>query len=66
MPGKVDGIEFAVHARGKMSRVPELVISGYASDLGRRLHVLTPPSAFLAKPFRFSQISQTLRRLLTA
>jgi CheY-like chemotaxis protein len=64
MPGKADGIEVAVRARGRMPTVPVLVVSGYASELGRRLDVLTPPSAFLAKPFRFAQVSYTLRRLL--
>jgi CheY-like chemotaxis protein len=66
MPGKADGIDVAVCARGRMPSVPVLVVSGYASELGRRLDVLAPPSAFLAKPFRFSDVSGTLRRLLAA
>ena len=66
MPGKADGIAVAVHARGKMPTVPVLVVSGYASELGHRLAALTPPSAFLPKPFRFSQVSQALERLLAA
>jgi CheY-like chemotaxis protein len=64
MPGKVDGIEVAVRARERMPRMPVLVVSGYASELGRRLDVLAPPSAFIPKPFRFAQISKALRKLL--
>jgi CheY-like chemotaxis protein len=66
MPGKADGIEVAVRARRQMPTVPVLVVSGYASELGRRLDVLAPPSAFIPKPFRLSQISQALRKLLAA
>ena len=64
MPGKADGIQVALHARGRIPSVPVLVVSGYASELGQRLKDVTPPSAFLPKPFRFSQVAQTLRKLL--
>ena len=66
MPGKADGIDVAVHARGRIPTVPVLVVSGYASELGRRLEAVTPRAAFLPKPFRFSQVSQALRALLPA
>jgi CheY-like chemotaxis protein len=64
MPGKADGIDVAVRARGRIPTVPVLVVSGYASELGRRLEDVTPPSAFLPKPFRFSQVTDALRDLL--
>ena len=65
MPGRTDGIDLAMRALGRKPSLPVLVISGYASELGRRLNALTPPSAFLAKPFRFSQVADALRGLLT-
>ena len=65
MPGRTDGIEVAMHALGRKPIVPVLVVSGYASELGQRLEALTPPSAFLAKPFRYSEVAHALRGLLT-
>lgn len=65
MPGKADGIDVAMSARGRQPRLPVLVISGYASELGRRLGALEPPTAFVPKPFTMDQISTTMRRLLS-
>jgi len=69
MPGRADGIDVAVRARGRMPRVPVLVVSGYAAELGRRLDVLAPPSAFLSKPFTspgipdIAQVARSLTKL---
>jgi CheY-like chemotaxis protein len=64
MPGKADGIDVAVEARGRSPKIPVLMVSGYAQELGSRLDVLTPPAAFLPKPCRLDQVSEALRELL--
>lgn len=66
MPGAADGIEVAMRALQSVPRIPVLVMSGFAPELGHRLGILMPPSAFIPKPFTFAQISQALRELLAA
>jgi DNA-binding response OmpR family regulator len=64
MPGRADGIDVAVRARGRSPRVPVLVVSGYASELSRRLGAFNPPAVFIQKPFTLADVSRTLRVLL--
>lgn len=42
MPGLLDGVDVAMHARRRYPTIPVLVVSGYAAHLMRRLGVLQP------------------------
>jgi len=63
MPGKLDGIDLAVHARSRYPAIPVLVVSGYAAHLLNRLGVLKPPAVLISKPYLLGEIVATLRRL---
>lgn len=64
MPGTLDGIDVAVHARRRDPAVPVLVVSGYAGQLTSRLDVLAPPPAvFISKPYSLEEIVTALKRL---
>ena len=63
MPGTLDGIDVAVHARRRYPMIPLLVVSGYAVQLAVRLGLLDPAAAFLGKPYQLKEVRETLRRL---
>jgi CheY-like chemotaxis protein len=64
MPGALDGIDVAEHARRRDPTIPILVVSGYAVDLRRRLSALEPAAVFLSKPYNMREIVDALRRLM--
>jgi CheY-like chemotaxis protein len=64
MPGPLDGIDVAEHARRLDPSIPILVVSGYAVDLRKRLSALEPAAVFLSKPYNMTEIVDALRRLL--
>ena len=66
MPGKLDGIDLAHHARIARPTLPVLVVSGYAEQISTRLASVTAPIAFVAKPFRMSRILDLIRTLVAA
>jgi CheY-like chemotaxis protein len=63
MPGTLDGIDVAMHARRRYPMIPVVIVSGYAVDLTRRLAVLEPAAVFISKPYNLVKIVDTLRRL---
>lgn len=63
MPGALDGVDVAVHARRRHPAIPVLVVSGYAAQLMSRLSVLDPAAVFISKPYRLDEIVDVLRRL---
>jgi DNA-binding response OmpR family regulator len=63
MPGKMDGIDVAVHARELHPGIAVLVVSGFAPQLWERLEGLDPPAAFLSKPYRTQDVVSNIRRL---
>ena len=63
MPGTLDGIALAVHARCRHAMLPLLVVSGYAAQLMTRLGVLDPPAVFIGKPYELKGIGDALRHL---
>ncbi len=63
MPGTLDGIDVAVHARRRDPAIPVLVVSGYAAQLMSRLGVLDPPAVFISKPYDLEEIVDALKRL---
>lgn len=63
MPGRLDGIDLALHARRLCPLLPLLVVSGYADNLAERLAVFKPPVCFLPKPYDLRKVSTVVRRL---
>ena len=63
MPGTMDGIDVAMHARRRYPMIPLLVVSGYAVQLAVRLGLLDPAATFLGKPYNLKVVLETLRRL---
>ena len=64
MPGTVDGVEVANHARRRYPMIPVLVVSGYAAHLMTRLDVLDPPAHFMSKPYNLAAVMDKLNQLL--
>lgn len=63
MPGTLDGIEVAMHARRRHPAIPVLVASGYAAQLMSRLSVLDPAALFVSKPYDLEEVVAVLRRM---
>ncbi len=64
MPGNLDGIALAEHARQRRPMIPVLVVSGYADNLSSRLRKLTPPVVLIGKPYDLTAIAEALGRLI--
>jgi len=64
MPGTLDGIDVAMHARRRDPMISVLVVSGYTGQLMSRLGVLAPPATFISKPYNMKEIVDTVRRLV--
>ncbi len=63
MPGSLDGIEVALHARRRYPAIPIVVTSGYAADLVARLSVLDPSAVLIGKPYGMAKMVEALYRL---
>ena len=63
MPGPIDGIQVAIHAR---QRHPAVVVGSAQSLNARRLGGLGVRKAFVGKPCRFPALMATLRNVLEA
>ena len=63
MPGVLDGIDLALHARRRHPAMPVLVASGYAVHLVRRLSMLTPAAVFISKPYSLAEVLDVLHCL---
>ena len=66
MPGVLDGVDVAIHARGWHPTSPVLVVSGYAPYLMTRLGVLEPPAHFMSKPYILAEVVAKLKHLVGA
>lgn len=66
MPGVLDGVDVALHARSLHPMIPVLVVSGYAPHLMARLRVLTPPAHFMSKPYELAEMVAKLNHLVEA
>jgi CheY-like chemotaxis protein len=60
MPGKMDGIHLAAHARHREPRLPVVVISGYADRIQARVAALGERVLLVGKPFRLAEILAAL------
>lgn len=65
IPGRIDGIELAEHARQVHPGLPVLFVSGGAANL-RRAALVGPPSACMSKPFDAGTLLRALGRLVGA
>jgi CheY-like chemotaxis protein len=63
MPGVLDGLNVATKARERQPGIPILVVSGYSTGLARRFEELSPPSAFLQKPYHLDALLDATRQL---
>jgi len=63
MPGLLDGVDVAMHARRQYPTLPVLVVSGYAPHLMRRLGMLQPAAVFISKPYSLTEVVEALNRL---
>ena len=63
IPGKLDGIEFALEVRKAHPEMPLIVASGYAPQLADRLRSLRPPTVFMSKPFPLETMVATMQKL---
>lgn len=63
MPGRIDGIGLAEHAREVHPDLPVLFVSGGAAGL-RRAGALPPPTACMAKPFETVALVHAVRALI--
>lgn len=63
MPGTLDGLDLAMHARRRCPGLPVLVVSGYAPHLMTRLRMLNPAAVFIGKPYRLDEVVSAIRRL---
>ena len=63
MPGPMDGIQVAIHARQRNPHVPVVVVSG-RPDSALRLAGLASRSAFVSKPYDFAALVRTVRHML--
>ena len=66
MPGVLDGVDVATHARDRHPTIPVLVVSGYAPHLITRLGVLQPPAHFMSKPYGLAEVVTKLTHLVEA
>jgi len=63
MPGSLDGVEVALHARRRYPAIPIVVTSGYAADLVARLSVLDPSAVLIGKPYGMAKLVEALNLL---
>ncbi len=64
MPGTLDGIDVAMHARRRYPAIPVLVVSGYAEQLVSRIGALDPAAVFFSKPYSLEKIAEAVTRLV--
>lgn len=64
MPGAIDGIGLAQHAREVVPGLPVLFVSG-RPDHADRAAAISPPTEFLSKPFDMARVMHAIARLVT-
>ncbi len=63
LPGSIDGIGLAEHAREVHPRLPVLIVSGAAANR-QRAAALDPPTAYMPKPFEMDSLLDAVSRLI--
>jgi CheY-like chemotaxis protein len=59
----MDGVDLVERIRLNHPTMPVIVTSGYARELSKHLQKLAPPTVFIKKPYRLSEIVRTLEKL---
>lgn len=62
MPGPLDGIDVATHARRLHPDIPLIVVSGYAHHLMARLATFSPAAVYIGKPYSLEEIDAAVRQ----
>lgn len=62
MPGQIDGIGLAEHAREAHPGLPVVFVSG-RPDSERRTRLIGPPTMFLSKPYTVEHLVDAVRRM---
>jgi CheY-like chemotaxis protein len=63
MPGKMDGVHIATHARGFHPAIILIVVSGLAPLIRDRLKDFDPAAVFFPKPYQMAEIVKTIKHL---
>jgi CheY-like chemotaxis protein len=63
MPGKMDGVHVATHARGFHPAIILIIVSGFAPLIRDRLQDFNPAAFFFPKPYQMPEIVGAIRRL---
>ena len=64
MPGQIDGIGLAEHAREAHPGLPVVFMSG-RPESAQRVRAIAPPMAFLSKPYDIRYLLHTVERMAT-
>lgn len=65
MPGPIDGLQVAIHARRRHPGIPVTVVSALPLS-AQRLDQLGPRKTFVGKPYELRVLVATLRNMLEA
>jgi CheY-like chemotaxis protein len=63
MPGKMDGIHVALHARVYHPPIILIIVSGFAPQVACRLKGFDPAAVFFPKPYKSRDVVSSIRRL---
>jgi CheY-like chemotaxis protein len=63
MPGGHDGVQVAQHARRRFPRLPIMVMTGFAANIGERLLPFDPKVSLVEKPYQPDRMVALARSL---
>ena len=63
MPGSLDGMDVAMHARRRYPAIPVLVVSGFAANIMCRIASMQPRAIFINKPYSLEEVVRAVSRL---
>ena len=63
MPGSLDGMDVAMHARRRYPAIPVLLVSGFAANIMCRIASMQPRAIFINKPYSLEEVVRAVSRL---
>ena len=63
MPGSLDGMDVAMHARRRYPAIPVLIVSGFAANIMCRIASMQPRAIFINKPYSLEEVVRAVSRL---
>ena len=63
MPGSLDGMDVAMHARRRYPAIPVLIVSGFAANIMCRIALMQPRAIFINKPYSLEEVVRAVSRL---